>query len=83
MYHGNSLIGLETPVQNFFGFNAGTCGAKLAMMLRYGNFVPYSFAGSSEGEMSLGLSTDPNFSLQGYNTLYSVNILPYSANYFL
>lgn len=78
MYKGNSAISLPV-VKNFFGFNAGTCGAKLAMMLRYGNFVPSSFTGSSEGEMSLGLSTDPNFSLQGYNTLYSVNILPFAA----
>lgn len=78
MYKGNTDISLSA-VKNFFGFNAGTCGAKLAMMLRYGNFVPSSFTGSSEGEMSLGLSTDPNFSLQGYNTLYSVNILPFAT----
>lgn len=78
MYKGNTAISLPV-VENFFGFNAGTCGAKLAMMLRYGNFVPSTFTGSSEGEMSLGLSTDPNFSLQGYNTHYSVNILPFAA----
>lgn len=79
MYHGNSLIGLEAPVLNFFGFNAGSCGAKLAMMLRYGNFVPPNFASTTEGDMSLGLSADPNFSLQGINTHYSVNILPFAA----
>lgn len=37
MYYGNAPAGIS-PVVNFFGFNAGTCGAKLAMMLRYGNF---------------------------------------------
>lgn len=79
MYHGNSAIGLDVPVSNFFGFNAGTCGAKLAMMLRYGNFVPSNFTSNTEGDMSLGLSSDPNFSLQGYNTHYSVNILPFAA----
>jgi hypothetical protein len=78
MYKGNTAVSLPV-IKNFFGFNAGTCGAKLAMMLRYGNFVPTSFTGSSDGEMSLGLSTDPNFSLQGYNTHYSVNILPFAA----
>lgn len=79
MYHGNSLIGLEAPVLNFFGFNAGSCGAKLAMMLRYGNFVPPNFTSATEGDMSLGLSADPNFSLRGINTHYSVNILPFAA----
>uniref|UniRef100_A0AAU8B1P2 Major capsid protein n=2 Tax=unclassified Microvirus TaxID=338099 RepID=A0AAU8B1P2_9VIRU len=79
MYHGNSSIGLDTPVLNFFGFNTGTCGAKLAMMLRYGNFVPSNFTSSTADDMSLGLSSDPNFSLQGINTRYSVNILPFAA----
>lgn len=79
MYHGNSLIGLDAPVLNFFGFNAGSCGTKLAMMLRYGNFVPPNFTSTTEGDMSLGLSADPNFSLQGINTHYSVNILPFAA----
>nr|DAI08918.1 MAG TPA: Major capsid protein [Microviridae sp.] len=79
MYHGNSLIGLDAPVVNFFGFNAGSCGAKLAMMLRYGNFVPSNFTSTTASDMSLGLSTDPNFSLQGLNTRYSVNILPFAA----
>lgn len=79
MYHGNSSIGLDVPVLNFFGFNAGSCGAKLAMMLRYGNFIPPNFTSTSTGDMSLGLSTDPKFSLQGVNTHYSVNILPFAA----
>lgn len=79
MYQGNSLIGLEAPVSNFFGFNAGSCGAKLAMMLRYGNFVPPNFTSTKEGDLSLGLSADPNFSLKGYNTDYAVNILPFAA----
>lgn len=78
MYKGNTGISLPV-VENFFGFNAGTCGAKLAMMLRYGNFVPPSFTGSSQNELSLGLSTDPNFSLQGINTHYSVNVLPFAT----
>lgn len=78
MYKGNTAIPLPV-VENFFGFNAGTCGAKLAMMLRYGNFVPGNFTGSSDGEMSLGLSESPDFSLQGINTHYSVNILPFAA----
>lgn len=78
MYKGNTAISLPV-VENFFGFNAGTCGAKLAMMLRYGNFVPPSFTGSSSNELSLGLSTNPSFSLQGINTYYSVNVLPFAA----
>lgn len=64
------------PVLNFFGFNAGTCGAKLAMMLRYGNFISPSYAGDSK---SFGLSTSPDFSLLAYNTGYSVNIIPFAA----
>jgi hypothetical protein len=78
MYKGNTAISLPV-VENFFGFNAGTCGAKLAMMLRYGNFVPPSFTGSSSNELNLGLSTNPSFSLQGINTHYSVNVLPFAA----
>jgi hypothetical protein len=78
MYKGNTSISLPV-VENFFGFNAGTCGAKLAMMLRYGNFIPPSFTGSSPNELSLGLSTNPSFSLQGINTHYSVNVLPFAA----
>ena len=64
------------PVNNFFGFNAGTCGAKLAMMLRYGNFISDSYSGPSK---SFGLSTSPDFSLLAYNSDYSVNILPFAA----
>ena len=65
-----------SPVLNFFGFNAGTCGAKLAMMLRYGNFISPSYTGSSK---SFGLSTSPDFSLLAYNTAYSVNVIPFAA----
>ena len=79
MYNGNALIGLEAPVLNFFGFNAGSCGAKLAMMLRYGNIIPPDFTSTKAGDLSFGLSSDPNFSLQGYNTDYAVNILPFAA----
>lgn len=64
------------PVNNFFGFNAGTCGAKLAMMLRYGNFISSTYSGASK---SFGLSTSPDFSLIAYNSDYSVNILPFAA----
>ena len=65
-----------SPVLNFFGFNAGTCGVKLAMMLRYGNFISPSYTGSSK---SFGLSTSPDFSLLAYNTGYSVNVIPFAA----
>jgi hypothetical protein len=65
-----------SPVLNFFGFNAGTCGAKLAMMLRYGNFISPSYTGNSK---SFGLSTSPDFSLLAYNTGYSVNVIPFAA----
>lgn len=64
------------PVLNFFGFNAGTCGAKLAMMLRYGNFISPTYTGASK---SFGLSTSPDFSLLAYNTKYSVNVIPFAA----
>ena len=64
------------PVNNFFGFNAGTCGAKLAMMLRYGNFISHLYSGASK---SFGLSASPDFSLVAYNSDYSVNILPFAA----
>lgn len=64
------------PVVNFFGFNAGTCGAKLAMMLRYGNFISHLYSGNSK---SFGLSTSPDFSLIAYNSDYSVNILPFAV----
>lgn len=65
-----------SPVLNFFGFNAGTCGAKLAMMLRYGNFISPSYTGTSK---SFGLSASPDFSLLAYNTGYSVNVIPFAA----
>lgn len=65
-----------SPVLNFFGFNAGTCGAKLAMMLRYGNFISPSYTGSSK---SFGLSTSPDFSLLAYSSGYSVNVIPFAA----
>ena len=64
------------PVLNFFGFNAGTCGVKLAMMLRYGNFISPSYTGASK---SFGLSTSPDFSLLAYNSVYSVNVIPFAA----
>lgn len=64
------------PVNNFFGFNAGTCGAKLAMMLRYGNFISPLYSGTSK---SFGLSTSPDFSLLSFNSEYNVNILPFAA----
>ena len=75
MYEGE-YSGKLKPVNNFFGFNAGTCAAKLAMMLRYGNIIPSSYSGSSP---SFGLSTSPEFSLVAYNTEYSVNVLPFAA----
>lgn len=65
-----------SPVLNFFGFNAGTCGAKLAMMLRYGNFISPSYTGTSK---SFGLSTSPDFSLLAHNSGYSVNVIPFAA----
>lgn len=65
-----------SPVLNFFGFNAGTCGTKLAMMLRYGNFISPSYTGTSK---SFGLSPSPDFSLFAYNTNYSVNVIPFAA----
>lgn len=75
MYEG-AYDGKLSPVLNFFGFNAGTCGAKLAMMLRYGNFISPSYTGSSK---SFGLSASPDFSLLAYNTRYSVNVIPFAA----
>jgi hypothetical protein len=75
MMNGSTPANLS-PVLNFFGFNAGTCGAKLAMMLRYGNFIPSNFTG---GNKNVGLSNDPSYSLVGYNTRYSVNVLPFAA----
>lgn len=79
MHAGNSSSSggeLVDPVVNFFGFDAGACGAKLAMMLRYGNFAPVRATGSG---INLGLSSDPNFSLKACNSTYAVNILPFAA----
>ena len=75
MYEG-AYDGKLSPVLNFFGFNAGTCGTKLAMMLRYGNFISPSYTGSTK---SFGLSTSPDFSLLAYNTRYSVNVIPFAV----
>lgn len=75
MYEGE-YSGKLKPVNNFFGFNAGTCAAKLAMMLRYGNFISSSYSGASK---SFGLSASPDFSLIAYNVAYSVNILPFAV----
>jgi hypothetical protein len=75
MYEGE-YEGKLKPVNNFFGFNAGTCAVKLAMMLRYGNIIPSSYSGSSK---SFGLSTSPDFSLFAYNSDYTVNVLPFAA----
>lgn len=75
MYEGE-YSGKLKPVNNFFGFNAGTCAVKLAMMLRYGNFISSAYTGSSK---SFGLSTSPDFSLIAYNADYSVNVLPFAA----
>lgn len=77
MYKGDSSREID-PVVNFFGFNSGTLGAKLAMMLRYGNFMPSSYSDSSPGAYSLGLSNS-DFDLRAYNSSYAVNILPFAA----
>ena len=77
MYKGDSSLDIN-PVVNFFGFNSGTLGAKLAMMLRYGNFLPKDFSDSSPGAYSLGLSNS-DFDLRAYNASYAVNILPFAA----
>lgn len=77
MYLGNDST--INPVLNFFGFNAGTCGAKLAMMLRYGNFVPSDYTPSDKTVLSLGLSKSENFSLQAFNSNYAVNLLSFAA----
>lgn len=77
MYLGNDST--ISPVLNFFGFNAGTCGAKLAMMLRYGNFVPSDYTPSDKTALSLGLSKSKDFSLQAFNSNYAVNLMPFAA----
>lgn len=75
MFEGE-YSGKLKPVNNFFGFNAGTCAAKLAMMLRYGNIIPPAYSGSS---ISFGLSVSSAFSLIAYNSDYAVNVLPFAA----
>ena len=75
MYEG-AYEGKIKPVSNFFGFNAGSCGAKLAMMLRYGNFITRLYLGDSK---SFGLSASPDFSLVAFNSDYCVNILPFAV----
>lgn len=77
MYKGDASININ-PVVNFFGFNSGTLGAKLAMMLRYGNFLPQSIPNDPPGECSVGLSKS-DFDLRAYNHSYAVNILPFAA----
>lgn len=77
MYKGDSSRDI-TPVVNFFGFNSGTLGAKLAMMLRYGNFMPKSYSDATPGAYSLGLSAS-SLDLRAYNSSYAVNILPFAV----
>ena len=67
------------PVVNFFGFNAGSLGAKLAMMLRYGNFISPSYSSDDDANASFGLSKSKDFTLRASNTNYAVNILPFAA----
>jgi len=77
MYKGDASVDIN-PVVNFFGFNSGTLGTKLAMMLRYGNFMPGSYSDSTPGAYSLGLSKS-DLDLRAYNSSYAVNILPFAA----
>lgn len=77
MYKGDSSAGID-PVLNFFGFNSGTLGAKLAMMLRYGNFISKNYSDSTPGAYSFGLSKS-DFDLRAYNSSYSVNVLPFAV----
>lgn len=77
MYKGDSSAGID-PVLNFFGFNSGTLGAKLAMMLRYGNFISKDYSGSVPGDFSFGLSKS-DFDLRAYNSSYAVNVLPFAV----
>ena len=74
MYSG--AYGSILPVSNFFGFNAGTLGTKLLMMLRYGNFISSSYSNSADPGNSFGLSKSSDFSLKAYNSSLAVNILP-------
>ena len=77
MYKGDASLGID-PVVNFFGFNSGTLGAKLAMMLRYGNFMPNDYFYSAPGDYSAGLSNS-GFDLRAYNSSYAVNVLPFAV----
>lgn len=77
MYKGSSSDGIN-PVLNFFGFNSGTLGAKLAMMLRYGNFISKDYSGSAPGDLSLGLSKS-DLDLRAYNSSFAVNVLPFAV----
>lgn len=77
MYAG--AYGTIDPVVNFFGFNAGTLGTKLVMMLRYGNFISPQYSDASDPGNSFGLSGSAEFSLRSYNSNYAVNILPLAA----
>lgn len=77
MYAG--AYGTIDPVVNFFGFNAGTLGTKLVMMLRYGNFISPQYSDASDPGNSFGLSGSAEFSLKSYNSNYAVNILPLAA----
>lgn len=77
MYSG--AYGTIDPVVNFFGFNAGTLGTKLVMMLRYGNFISPQYSNASDPGSSFGLSGSTEFSLKSYNSNYAVNILPLAA----
>nr|DAQ87192.1 MAG TPA: Major capsid protein [Microviridae sp.] len=77
MYKGDSSSEID-PVLNFFGFNSGTLGAKLAMMLRYGNFISKDYVGSAPGDLSFGLSKS-DFDLRAFNSSYAVNVLPFAV----
>lgn len=77
MYAG--AYGTIDPVVNFFGFNAGTLGTKLVMMLRYGNFISPEYSDAGDPGNSFGLSGSTEFSLISYNSNYAVNILPLAA----
>lgn len=77
MYAG--AYGTINPVVNFFGFNAGTLGTKLVMMLRYGNFISPKYSDADDPGNSFGLSGSTEFSLRAYNSDYAVNILPLAA----
>lgn len=77
MYKGDSANGIN-PVLNFFGFNSGTLGAKLTMMLRYGNFVSRDYSGTTPGDLSFGLSKS-DLDLRAYNSSYAVNVLPFAV----